>query len=292
MMFTYPNWRPRRSVLFMPASNERALAKASTLACDCLIFDLEDSVAGEAQEAARQNLRTLVANGDFGARERIVRTSARDAPEFEGDLAAALACSPDAILLPKLEDPAVLAEVAARLDAAGSPARLWAMIETPRAILDIAAIAACGPRLAALVLGPNDLAKSTGVPMRPGRAAMLPWFMAVVLAARAHGLAVLDGVYNAFRDTAGFAAECGQAADLGFDGKTLIHPAQIEAANAAFSPSAQEFERAEAIVAAFALAENAGRGAIQIDGEMVERLHLDGANRLLESRSLFERQSA
>lgn len=289
-MFQYPNWRPRRSVLFMPASNERALAKAPTLACDCLIFDLEDSVAGEAQETARQNLRRLVATGDFGTRERIIRTSACDTPEFEADLSAALACSPDAILLPKLEDPAVLAEVAARLDAAGSPARLWAMIETPRAIIEIAAIAAAAaPRLAALVLGPNDLAKSTGVPMRPGRAAMLPWFMAVVLAARAQGLAVLDGVYNAFRDTAGFAAECEQAAELGFDGKTLIHPAQIEAANAAFSPSAQEFARAEAIVAAFSLAENAGKGAIQIDGEMVERLHLDAARRLLESRSLFHR---
>ncbi len=288
-MIAYPNWRPRRSVLFMPASNERALAKAPSLACDCLIFDLEDSVAGEAQEAARENLRTLVASGDFGTRERIVRVSSRETPEFEGDLAAALACSPDAILLPKLEDPRVLAEVAARLDAAGSPARLWAMIETPRAILDIAAIAAGGPRLAALVLGPNDLAKSTGVPMRSGRAAMLPWFMAVVLAARTHGLAILDGVYNDFRNEAGFTAECEQAADLGFDGKTLIHPAQIQTANVAFSPSEQEFARAEAIVTAFALAENAAKGAIQIDGEMVERLHLDAAQRLLESRSLFDR---
>ncbi|MCA8930511.1 MAG: CoA ester lyase, partial [Alphaproteobacteria bacterium] len=172
---------------------------------------------------------------------------------------------------------------------AGSSAKLWAMIESPKALVAIAAIADATPRLECLVLGPNDLAKSTGVPMRPGRAAMIPWFMTVIAAGRANGLCILDGVYNNFRDSEGFAAECAQAAEMGFDGKTLIHPAQIEAANAAFTPDEAEFERARRIVEAFDQPANVERGAISLDGEMVERLHLDSARRLLDSRSLFEK---
>lgn len=271
-------------MLFMPASNERALAKASALACDGVIFDLEDSVAPDAQEQARRNLLDRVRGGDFGRRERIIRTSAAGTGEYARDFDTALACAPDAILLPKVEDPATLREAADAIRAAGSRARLWAMIESPRAIVDIAAIAAATPLLQALVVGPNDLAKSTGVPMRSGRAAMIPWFMSVVAAGRANGLAILDGVYNAFRDLDGFAAECAQGAELGFDGKTLIHPSQIEAANRAFGAQPEEIDRARRIVAAFDLPENRGKGAIRMDGEMVERLHLDSALRLLDIR--------
>ncbi|MEZ5873031.1 MAG: CoA ester lyase [Nitratireductor sp.] len=276
------HWRPRRSVLFMPASNCRALEKARSFGCDGLIFDLEDSVAPEMAEAARNNLRELVANTDFGGRERIVRTSACHSPGFDEDLLVAMECRPDAILLPKLEKPGELAAVRARIGRHG-PA-LWAMIESPAAILDIAAIARHGREagLEALVLGPNDLAKTTGVSMAGGRMTMLPWFMSVIAAARACGLGVLDGVCNDFRDLDAFGEECRQGAAMGFDGKTLIHPAQIESANLAFSPSAQELARARAIVAAFDEPQNATLGAISLDGEMVERLHLAQARRLLE----------
>ena len=283
MVHLAENWRPRRSVLYMPASSERALAKASSLACDGIIFDLEDSVSPQEQAGARANLLDRVRGADFGGRERVIRVSAAETADYREDLETAIACAPDAILLPKVEDARIPREAARTLDAAGSPSRLWAMIESPRALLDLAAIAGSTSRLQALVVGPNDLAKTTGVPMKPGRAAMIPWFMSIVAAARAFDLAVLDGVYNNFRDGDGFAAECRQGAELGFDGKTLIHPAQIEAANIAFSPAPDELARARAVVEAFALPANQGRGAIQIEGEMVERLHLDGARRLLSA---------
>ena len=266
MVFLTPDWRQRRSALFMPASNARAIAKARVLAADTLIFDLEDSVGPGEREAAHDNLRAWVAGGDFGHRERVIRTSAADSESFVGDLAVALECAPDAVLLPKVEDARTLALATVHLDRAGSPVKLWAMIESPRALLAIAGIADASPRLACLVVGPNDMARTTGVAMRPGRAAMIPWFMTIIAAARANGLAVLDGVYNAFRDTEGFAAECAQAAELGFDGKTLIHPSQIDAANAAFTPSEAEYDRARRIVAAFADPANLGRGAISLDG--------------------------
>lgn len=281
MVFITPDWRPRRSVLFVPASNLRAIGKSASLPADAVIFDLEDSVSAGEQDAARTNLVERVASGDFGRRERIVRVSAVGGPDFAGDFAAALACAPDAILLPKVEDARTIAAVAPLLG--DSPTRLWAMIESPRAIVDVAGIAGADPRLQCLVVGPNDLAKSTGVAMRPGRAAMVPWFMAVVAAARAGGLAVLDGVYNNFRDTEGFAAECMQGAELGFDGKTLIHPAQIEPANRAFSPAPDELDRARRIVAAYEDPANTGRGAISLDGEMIEPLHLESARQLLRA---------
>lgn len=289
MTFLAPDWRPRRSTLFMPASNARALDKARTLPADALIFDLEDSVGPDERSQAHANLRTRVKDTDFGHRERIVRTSAFGSATFAEDLKIALECSPDAILLPKIEDADVVGDVAGMLVDAGTSARLWAMIESPKALVAIAGIADATPRLECLVLGPNDLAKSTGVPMKPGRMAMIPWFMTVLAAARANGLFVLDGVYNNFRDLEGFTAECAQAVELGFDGKTLIHPSQIEPANAAFTPDAAEFERAARIVEAFAQPGNAERGAISLDGEMVERLHLDTAKRLLESQSQFDR---
>lgn len=283
MVFLSDSWRPRRSVLFMPASNRRALEKAQGLACDGLIFDLEDSVAPQMAATARNNLRELVRDTDFGRRERVIRVSGHHSPGFGDDLAVALECRPDAILLPKLENPEELLAVRARMGRHG-PA-LWAMIESPAAILDIAAIARRGREagLEALVLGPNDLAKSTGVNLSLGRTVMQPWFMSVIAAARAFGLAALDGVCNDFRNLEAFADECRAGADMGFDGKTLIHPAQIEAANLAFSPSAPELARARAIIAAFALPQNASAGAIQLDGEMVERLHLEQAINLVKT---------
>lgn len=274
-------FRLRRSVLFLPASNARAIEKAKTLSADCVIFDLEDSVAEEARKTAHANLLELVKGADFGGRERIIRTPATGCPGFDAAFDVAIQCAPDAILLPKVETLKPLQTATAMLEKQGSKAALWIMIETPMALMNLNKIAGSGPPLSALVVGPNDLAKATGVKMEGGRPVMLPWLMQVVAAARAHGLHVLDGVYNAFRDLDGLAAECAQGAAMGFDGKTLIHPAQIETANSAFSPSQEELARAEAIVSAFAKPENTHKGAIQIDGAMVERLHLEQAERLL-----------
>lgn len=285
MTYFTPNWRPRRSLLFVPAANARAMEKARSLSSDGVIFDLEDSVAPEEKAKARSNMAAIALDG-ADRREVIVRVTAFASQDFIADLDAALACRPDAVLLPKVERAAEIAAVRRRIGANG-PA-LWAMVETPLAILDIRTIAGEGRSqgLCALVVGPNDLARTTGVSMRPGRTAMIPWFMNVVAAARAFDMAAIDGVYNDFRDEAGLEAECRQGAELGFDGKTLIHPAQIAAANAAFSPDIREIEQARAIVEAFAKPENAGRGVIQIDGEMMERLHLDMARRLLEAVEL------
>jgi citrate lyase subunit beta/citryl-CoA lyase len=287
MIFLDRDWRPRRSVLFLPASNPRAIAKAATLPCDCVIFDLEDSVAPEMADAARRNVRSIDP-ADFGGRERIVRVSAFGSRSFEADFEAALSSRTDAILLPKVEAAGAIVSTSAMLDGSGSPARLWAMVETPQAILEIAAIARADARLQALVMGPNDLSKATGVPMLRGRAAFVPWFMSVIAAGRANRLCILDGVYNDFRNAEGLAEECRGGALLGFDGKTLIHPSQVDAANAAFSPSAEEFAAARRVVEAFALPENRLLGAIALDGVMVERLHLENAGRLLQWEHRFK----
>lgn len=280
MVFASTRWRARRSVLFVPASNRRALEKAASLACDGVIFDLEDSVgAGEAAQA-RTNLALLATAQRNPAQEWIVRLPAHGAPGFREALDLARTLNPDAVLLPKLETPAALADVCALVP--GLP--LWAMIETPAALMNLREIVA-GARqsgLSCLVVGPNDLSRSTGVPLRPGRAAFVPWLMAVIAAARSARLAVLDGVFNGFGNTAGFADECAQAAELGFDGKTLIHPSQIKAANAAFVPSQAELDRARRVVAAFGLPANQFSGVVGLDGEMVERLHLEQARQLLE----------
>ncbi len=280
-------FRPRRSVLYMPGSNARALEKARTLAADAVILDLEDAVAPDAKETARAQVAAAVRAGGFGHREVVIRVNGPDTAWGDADLVAAAEAAPDAILVPKVESPAALRAIGGRLAALGAPAaiRVWAMVETPRAILDIAAIAAAaadpGTRLACFVMGTNDLAKETGTRLVPGRAPMLPWLMAALCAARAHGLAILDGVWNALADKAGYRAECEQGRDCGFDGKTLIHPNQIGAANELFAPSGEEVERARAIVAAFALPENAGKGALSLDGRMVERLHADMAARTM-----------
>jgi citrate lyase subunit beta / citryl-CoA lyase len=281
MVYLTGDWRPRRSVLFVPASNARAMEKSRSLTCDAIIFDLEDSMLPGGEAEARDRLARSAGIEACGGRERIVRINTPDSAEFPAGLDAAIETAPDAILLPKLETAAALHAMRKRIGPDG-PA-LWAMIETPRAILDLSEIVRAAPDtgLAALVIGPNDLAKSTGVKLSANRAPMIPWFMSVIAAARACNLAVLDGVCNNFRDIAAFEAECRQGAELGFDGKTLIHPAQIAPANAIFGPQPEDVANARRIVEAFDLPANRGAGVIQIDGEMVERLHLDAAQRLL-----------
>ena len=268
--------RPRRSALYMPASNARAIAKARTLPCDVVILDLEDAVAPEAKAAARDAAVTAVREGGFGAREVVVRVNALESEWGGDDLTALAGVLPDAVLLPKVDDERDVAGYAGRLP--GVP--LWAMVETPRALLRLDRLAAA-PGLAALVMGTNDIAKDLGV--RPGtdRLPLLGFLAQSVAAARAHGLAILDGVYNAIEDAEGFARECAQGLRFGFDGKTLIHPAQIEPCNEAFSPTSEEIAWAEMVERAFAAPEAAGRGAIRVEGAMVERLHLEQARRTL-----------
>ena len=280
-------YRPRRSVLYIPAANERALAKMPTLACDAAIIDLEDAVASNEKASARDRLAAIFANRPQRRCEMVVRINRFGGEGGPEDLAAALACQPDGILLPKINTPRDILEAGDALDEADTPdeVKLWAMIETPRALINIAAIAELGrdpaSRLACLVAGTNDLIKETGVLATPDRRYLVPWLMQMVLAARAGGIALLDGVFNDFRNSDGFVRECVDAAGMGFDGKTLIHPAQIEAANAAFSPSEQALSEARAVVAAFARPENADKGVIALDGRMVERLHLVQAQKLL-----------
>ena len=282
--------RPRRSVLFMPGSNPRALEKARSLPADALVIDLEDAVAPDAKGEARARVAATLRDGGFKPREVVVRSNGVDTPWFADDLAMIAAASareegPDALLLPKVNDPETLLTVGRALEALGAAPslRLWAMLETPIAVLralDIA-LAAKNPvsRLAVLALGTNDLSKETGARIVPGRAPMASWLSHCVLAARAGGTGVLDAVWNDFRDIEGFARECAEAAAMGFDGKTLIHPDQIAPCNAAFSPPDDEVAAARALIALFDRPENAGKGVVQIEGRMVERMHADIARK-------------
>jgi citrate lyase subunit beta/citryl-CoA lyase len=277
--------RPRRSVLYMPGANARALEKAKTLPCDAVILDLEDAVAPDAKVTARQQVMAAVTEGGFGSREVIVRINALDTAWWLDDLAAAAKAHPDGILVPKVSKPDHLLTVASRLIdiAADHKIRLWAMIETPIAIINVAEIAATATdaetRLAGFVMGTNDLAKESRAKLLPGRAPMVSWLAAGVLAAHAYGIDILDGVYNDIADEEGFRRECGQGRDMGFDGKTLIHPNQIAPCNSAFSPSEAEVAQARKIIAAFELPENHAKGVVQLDGRMVERMHADIAQR-------------
>ncbi|HVY00305.1 MAG TPA: CoA ester lyase [Pseudorhodoplanes sp.] len=277
--------RPRRSVLYMPGSNARAIEKARTLPADGIILDLEDSVAPDAKEEARRRVVEAVRAGGFGPREVFVRVNGIDTEWHADDLAAAAHAAPDAILVPKIFQPDQLELVGRRLLDMGTDhrTRVWAMIETPAAIFNVREIAAAArdseTRLAGLVLGTNDLAKETGARFVPGRLPMLPWLTACILAARMHGIAVLDGVYNDIADADGFARECAEGRDLGFDGKTLIHPNQIGPCNEAFAPGAEEVAQARKVIAAFDLPENRNKGVVSIDGRMVERLHAEIARR-------------
>ncbi len=288
--------RPRRSVLYMPGANARALEKAKTLPCDGVILDLEDAVAPEAKVAARQQVAAAVSAGGFGTREVVIRINALDTPWGPEDLGAAASAHPDGILVPKVSKAADLREVAGRLaDIAADPdIRIWAMIETPLGIINAAEIAAtvAETRLAGFVMGTNDLAKETRAKLLPGRAPMLSWLAQGVLAAHAYGIDALDGVYNNLADPEGFARECAQGRDMGFDGKTLIHPNQIAPCNDAFSPSVAEVEQARKVIAAFNLTENRTKGVVQIDGRMVERMHADIAQRTVAIADAIARAAA
>lgn len=279
--------RPRRSVLYMPGSNARALEKARSLPADVLILDLEDAVAPDAKETARAQVAAAVTAGGFGHREVVVRINGLDTAWGAADLQAVAATGADVILIPKVNSGPDLVSAGKALAAAGAPERttVWAMMETPLAMLDAAGIAAAAAdrttRLTAFVMGTNDLAKETGARIVPGRAPMMPWLMTCLAAARAHGLVIFDGVWNEIADEAGLARECAEARDMGFDGKTLIHPNQVGPCNAAFSPDEKAVSWARTIIAAFDLAENKAKGALQVEGRMVERLHADMARKLV-----------
>lgn len=268
---------PYRSVLYLPASNERALNKARSLPADAVIFDLEDAVAPDQKEAARVTLTQALAEGGFGARRRIVRINDADTEWHAGDVAAAADMACDAVLLPKVSTPSHI-EALAR-DLPGMP--LWAMIETTQGALHAADIARAHPQLEGFVLGTNDLAKEIGCRPRADRLPMMTALQTALMAARMAGLVAVDGVYNAFRDEDGLRAECEQGRDLGFDGKTLIHPAQLEIANAVFSPSADDVALAERQIAAFEEVSAAGKGVAVVDGRIVENLHVEQARATL-----------
>jgi citrate lyase subunit beta/citryl-CoA lyase len=274
--------RPRRSVLYMPAANERALDKARTIPADALILDLEDAVAPDAKDAARANACAAAASGDYGNREITIRCNALATPWGVDDLAAAATSGAQAVVIPKIESVDELDAVVTHLDAAGAPADLgvWAMVETPTAIADIRSIAA-HPRVPVLVMGTNDLLKELRAEAGANREALVPHLAAALLGAREAGKVILDGVYNDVRDPDGFLAEAEQGRRLGFDGKTLIHPSQIDPANDTWAPSAEAVDHAERVIAAFEAAEAEGRGVITVDGRMIENLHVDNARRVL-----------
>jgi citrate lyase subunit beta/citryl-CoA lyase len=279
--------RLKRSVLAMPGSNARALEKGKSLPADVLMFELEDGVAEAAKATAREQVATAVIGGGYGARQVVVRVNARGSEWYKPDIAAIAPTGPDAIVIPKVNSRDDILKAAADIVAAGAPlkTRLWAMIETPRAIFDIEKIASAADdpaaRLEVLVLGPNDIAKSTRARLTPGRPALVSWLSAGVLAARVHDIEIIDGIYNDFNDEAGLRREAEQGRDMGFDGKMLIHPSQIGPVNEIFAPSAEEVDFAKRIIAIFDEPENAEKGVVQIDGKMVERLHLDVARRTL-----------
>ncbi|GAA0776518.1 CoA ester lyase [Brevundimonas olei] len=266
-----------RSVLYLPASNERAVAKARTLPCDVAVLDLEDAVAPELKAQARAAAVAAAHEGGFGPRLG-VRINGLDTPWCADDLKALQGAPVELIVAPKVESAAMVHALSAALRPGVD---LWAMIETPRALVELGEIAEADGALSGLMLGVNDLAKDLKTGPSPDREPLKPWLAAVVAHARANGLTVIDGVFNRIKDEAGFAAECAQGRLYGFDGKSLIHPSQIEGANAAFGPSADEIEWARKVVAAFAAPESAGLGVIRVEGEMVERLHLHAAETLL-----------
>jgi citrate lyase subunit beta/citryl-CoA lyase len=274
--------RPRRSVLYMPGSNARALEKARSLPADALILDLEDAVAPDAKDSAREQVVAAVRSG-FGKREVIVRINALDSEWGDRDLLAVAAAKPDAVLVPKVQTARDIHRVEHRLQHVPEAASvaIWAMIETPQAILDINGIAGAGGRLACLVMGTNDLIKEMGGTHTKDRANLAAALSLTVLAARAHGLSTIDGVHNDIADMAGFAEACAQGRSFGFDGKTVIHPDQIKPANTFFAPSDEEVAAARKLIAAFELPENRDKGAIKLDGRMVERLHAEAARRVV-----------
>jgi citrate lyase subunit beta/citryl-CoA lyase len=275
--------RPRRSVLYMPGSNARALEKARTLPTDVLILDLEDAVAPDAKADAREQVAAAAASGGYGKREVVIRANALDTPWGEADITAAATSGADAILLPKVESAATVAEAEKIMDRAGAPdsQAIWCMMETPLGMLHAEEIASASLRVACLVMGTSDLAKDLHARHTRERLPMLTSLGLCLLAARAFGLAIVDGVHLDLQDEAGLEAACRQGVELGFDGKTLIHPKQIDAANRAFAPSAEEVADAKAIIAAHAEAEKAGKGVVVVGGRLIENLHVENARRLI-----------
>lgn len=277
--------RPRRSVLYMPGANERALEKAKSLPADALILDLEDSVAPDAKEAARDKVCKAVKDGGYGRHEVVIRPNALETAWGTGDILAAAAAAPDAILIPKVAHPGDIISAAKILKSVNAPERtkIWAMMETPQSILHAGQIAACGAdpenRLTCLVMGTNDLLKESRARAVKDRFAVVPWLAMTILAARSFGLDVIDGVYNDFKDEEGFRAECEHGRTLGMDGKTLIHPSQVVPCNDIFSPTDEEVAWSRKIIAAFDQPQNTMKGVITVDGKMVERLHLVMAKR-------------
>jgi citrate lyase subunit beta / citryl-CoA lyase len=282
--------RPRRSVLYMPGANERALEKAAGLPADALILDLEDAVAPDAKAEARERVCEAATSGRYGAREVTIRINGQGTPWHDDDLRAVAAAGPAAVVVPKVDSAGAVHAIEKELEAAGAPDRtaIWAMVETPVAMFAAREVAESCERLAVLVMGTNDLAKELRAEHVPGRAPLLTGLGLALLAARAAGKVILDGVYNDIRDPEGFEAECVQGRQMGFDGKTLIHPSQLEPCNRVFAPTAEAVEQAGRIIAAFEQAAAEGRGVVTVDGRMIENLHVEQARRTLALAAAIE----
>lgn len=275
--------RPRRSVLYMPGANARALEKAKGIDADALVLDLEDAVAPDAKAEARERVCAAVRSGEYGHRELMIRVNGLGTQWHDDDIAAVAAAGPDGVVVPKVDSADDVRRLVGSLEAAGAPEHtsLWAMIETPTAVLHAEEIATAHERLTVLVMGTNDLVNELQALHVPGRAPMLVPLSVALLAARAAGKVILDGVYNDVRDAEGFAAEARQGRELGFDGKTLIHPSQVEPANVAFAPSESDIDHARTVIAAFTEARAKGLGVVTVDGRLVENLHVRDAERVL-----------
>ncbi|MDZ7673515.1 MAG: CoA ester lyase [Acidimicrobiales bacterium] len=278
-----PSLRPRRSVLYMPGANERALDKAKTIPADSLILDLEDAVAPDAKAEARDRVCTAAQSGEYGQREIAIRANSRDTEWHDDDVAAIAQAGPHAIVVPKVDELADVHAIEASLEKAGAPdhTAIWAMVETPFAMLHAEEIAAASERLTVLVMGTNDLAKELRAQHVPGRQPLLTGLGLCLLAARASDTVILDGVYNDIKNEQGFLDECRQGAQMGFDGKTLIHPSQVEPCNEVFAPTAEAVDDAREVITAWEEAEREGRGVVTVDGRMIENLHVDEARRVL-----------
>ena len=275
-------YRPRRSVLYMPAANQRALEKAKDIPADALIFDLEDAVAPDAKELAREQACNAAASSDYGNRELTIRCNGLDTPWGREDILAAAEAAPSAVVIPKVDGPEYLAQVSEVLDEGGAPAatEIWAMVETPAGILCVDQIAQF-ERTAVLVMGTNDMAKELRASITQDRHALLPYLAMCLLAARAADVGILDGVYNDIKNDEGFEQVCRQGAEMGFDGKTLIHPSQVAPTNESFSPSLDELDFHQRVIEEFEAAQNEGRGVLTVDGKMIENLHVDEARRAI-----------
>ena len=286
-------FRPRRSVLYMPSSNERALEKAKTIPCDALILDLEDAVAPDAKPQARENACAAAQSGEYGHREITIRVNGMDTQWYADDIAAAAKAGPDAIVVPKVSSAEQVHQLVDAMEKGGAPDKttLWAMVETPIAMLRAEEIAAASERLSVLVMGTNDLNKELYAQFTPDRGPLLTGLGLCLLAARAYGKAIVDGVYNDVKDPEGFAAECKQGRQMGFDGKTLIHPGQVEPANAAFAPSEADVDHSRRVLEAWDAAVAEGKGVATVDGRLIENLHVETAKRILAMHDVISQMS-